>query len=154
MRPIALARVLRRLGSAFVMALVLACLGRPAAAQKEGFVVVVSVANSMSSISRIQLSKIFLKRTTTWDGQSIVPLDLNATSPSRDAFSRAVHQKPVDAVRAFWQQQIFSGRDTPPVEKPSDAEVLETIRSTPNAIGYVSPSAALGRGVKAVRILP
>ncbi len=154
MRPIALARVLRRLGSAFVMALVLACLGRPAAAQKEGFVVVVSVANSMSSISRIQLSKIFLKRTTTWDGQPIVPLDLNATSPSRDAFSRAVHKKPVDAVRAFWQQQIFSGRDTPPDEKPSDAQLLEAIRSNPNAIGYVSPSAALGRGVKAVRILP
>jgi ABC-type phosphate transport system substrate-binding protein len=152
MRP--LARVLRRSGSAFAMALVLACLGRPVAAQGAGFVVVVSVANPLSSISRTQLSKIFLKRATTWDGKSIVPLDLNAKSPSRDAFSRAVHQKPVDAVRAFWQQQIFSGRDTPPVEKPSEAEVLEAIRSDPSVIGYVSSSAPLGGGVKAVRILP
>jgi len=40
----------------------------------------------------------------------------------RVAFSKSVHGKSVGAVRAFWQQQIFSGRDVPPPEpfEPED----------------------------------
>ena len=55
------------------------------------------------------------------------------------------------AVKSYWNQQIFSGRDVPPVEKKSDAEVLTFVRSTPGAIGYVSDAAAVD-GVRVVTV--
>lgn len=44
---------------------------------------------------------------------------------------------------AFLQQQIFSGRATPPAELASDAEVIAFVARTPGAIGYVSAGATL-----------
>jgi hypothetical protein len=61
----------------------------------------------------------------------------------RVSFTSAFHGKSVSAVVNYWQQQIFAGRDVPPVEKSSDAEVLATLRSTPGAIGYVSEEASI-----------
>ena len=37
--------------------------------------------------------------------------------------------------------------------KPSDAQVLSYLRDNPNAIGYVSPDATVGEGLKAVVVL-
>jgi len=41
-------------------------------------------------------------------------------------------------VKSYWQQQIFSGRDVPPVEKSSDAQVVAFVKQNPGAIGYVA----------------
>jgi hypothetical protein len=64
-----------------------------------------------------------------------------------------VHGKSVTAIKTYWQQQVFSGRDVPPVERPGDAEVVAYVRENVNAIGYVSAGAPLARGVKAVTIV-
>ena len=125
---------------------------RPAAAQEAAYVVVVNVASPIKSISRPELSRLFLKRETQWaTGETAVPVDLGEKSTSRSAFSKDVHHKSVGAVKAFWQQQIFSGRETPPVEKESEDELLQVVRTTPAAVGYVSAGRDPGPGV---RILP
>ena len=49
----------------------------------------------------------------------------------RQAFSRDVHQKSADAVAAYWQTAVFSGRDVPPAIAKSDAEVLAFVRANP-----------------------
>jgi ABC-type phosphate transport system, periplasmic component len=119
----------------------------------QGFVVVVRADNPVASLSRAKLSDLFLKRATRWDDGSVaVPVDLDAADHAREAFTRQVHGKAVTAVQAFWQQQIFSGKLAPPVERSSDEEVLEFVRSRPGAIGYVSAGTTLGAGVKAVPI--
>ena len=65
--------------------------------------------------------------------------------------SRALGRS-VSAVRAYWQQQIFSGRNVPPVERPSDAEVLTFVKEHPNAIGYVSASTPAIDGTKTLPV--
>ncbi len=118
------------------------------------FVVIVNESNPMTDIGRDDLSKIFLKRSTSWpSGKTIVPVDLPIEDASRDAFSRAVLHKTINAVRAYWQQQIFSGRDVPPVEKSSEAEVLTAVKSEADAIGYVSAASILPPGVKRLTVL-
>lgn len=112
------------------------------------FVVVVNEANPIAEIDRETLSKIFLKRSTTWSsGKAIQPLDLLIGDASRAAFSRTVLRKSINAVRAYWQQQIFSGREVPPAEK-SEADVLAGIKADPLTIGYISVSSPLPAGVK------
>jgi hypothetical protein len=50
----------------------------------------------------------------------------------------------VAAVKAYWQQRIFSGRGVPPPALDSDQAVLEYVASHPGAVGYVSGAAAVG----------
>lgn len=124
-------------------------LGPSAAAQD--FQVVVNNANDTQSVTKQQLSRCFMKQTTTWiNGQTIAPVDQAASSTVREEFSKEVLGRDVSAVKSFWQRQIFSGRSVPPPEKASDEEVLAFIRANPGAVGYVSAAASLGTGVRAL----
>jgi ABC-type phosphate transport system substrate-binding protein len=107
-------------------------------AQGKGYKVIVNPSNPMSSISRDDLSRILLKKTTKFpDGRSASPVDLPLNSSVREAFSKDVHGKPASAVEAYWQQQIFSGKDVPPAQK-NEAGAVDFVRSTSNGVGYVS----------------
>ena len=114
--------------------------------------VVVNSENPISSLSRDQASKLFLKKVRTWEhGVTVLPVDLVGSSPVREEFTREIHGKSVSAVKNYWQQQIFSGRNTPPPEKTSDGDVISYVKSSPGAIGYVSGKADV-KEVKVVRI--
>jgi ABC-type phosphate transport system substrate-binding protein len=115
------------------------------------FRVIVNPANPVSSLSRGELSDLFLKKVTGWSGAGrAMPVDQEECD-TRDGFMREIHQRSPSAVRAFWQQRIFSGRDVPPPEMEGDAEVLAFVRLHVGAIGYVSSSAPTA-GVKVVEV--
>lgn len=118
-----------------------------------GFVVVVNAANPVTEITSEDLSNLFLKRQIKWPtGIGVVPVDQDERAQVREPFSRQVHGRAPVAIRAYWQQQVFSGRDVPPVEKSSDAEVLRFVAETPGAIGYVRRGISLPADVKSVAI--
>lgn len=103
------------------------------------FKVIVNDSVKARSLSKKTVSDYFLKKAKKWtDGTAVVPVDQIESSAVRDQFSRAVHGKPPAAIKSYWNQQIFSGRDVPPVEKKSDAEVLAYVKANPGAIGYVA----------------
>ena len=108
----------------------------------------------MSSISKSEISDMFLKKVKKYDNATkILPVDMIDTSPVRQQFSKDVLGKKVASVKAYWQKQIFSGRNVPPPEKKNDKEVLEYIHGNPGAIGYISVSTSIGNyEVKAVKI--
>jgi ABC-type phosphate transport system substrate-binding protein len=123
-----------------------------AGAAEPAFRIVVNSASSVTSLTKQQTSDFFLKKATKWpDGTLVVPVDLPATSPVREAFSKAVHGRSAAAVASYWQQQFFSGRETPPAEKATDAAVLAFVKENANSIGYVSGDAAVS-GVKVVAV--
>jgi ABC-type phosphate transport system substrate-binding protein len=126
----------------------LASLGAPAVAGEPGFKLVVNAANPASSMSKEQAAKIFLKKSTQFEGGlAAAPVDLPSASPVRARFTEVVLGKSPAAVRTYWNRMVFSGIDTPPPEKASDADVIAFVRSTPGGIGYVSAAAELA-GVK------
>ncbi len=106
-----------------------------------GFVVIVNPANPVRSVSDDFLARAFFKQMTRWDhGEAIRPVDLHFTSPVRAAFSNRVLKRPPQAVRGYWLQRIFSGRDVPPLELDSEAGVIRYVLASPGAVGYVSAS--------------
>ena len=122
-------------------------------AASDAFLIVVNDQNATPSMSRALVSRYFLTKVSRWDSGAVaLPVDLPADSPVRDAFSRRVLSKSVSSIRAYWQQQIFSGRDVPPPEKPDDAAVLEFVRANPAAIAYVSSVATLPSGVRVLTV--
>jgi ABC-type phosphate transport system substrate-binding protein len=127
--------------------------GLAQAPQVAPYLVIVNGANPQASLDRKFLGDAFLKKTTRWgDGELIRPVDQSPDSPVRRRFSEQVLNRSVTAVRSYWQQVIFSGRDVPPPELGGDAEVLEFVRKHVGAIGYVSGAAGTnGAKVIAVR---
>lgn len=133
-----------------LISMILAAAAAPAASP---FLIVVNEANPVASLSPEDLSDLFLKKTSRWaDGSLVLPVDQTENSNVREKFNREVHRKSAAAVRAYWQQRIFSGRDVPPPEKRGDADVIAFVRNNPAAIGYVSVAAASMSGVKVLAV--
>jgi ABC-type phosphate transport system substrate-binding protein len=124
----------------------LALLAPARRASAQSFVVVANETGP-ASLSKDELSRAFLKKST-----HLAAVDQDKESKVRGAFSRAILGRPVTAVASYWQQQIFSGGDAPPAEKASDADVLAYVRANPKAIGYVATGTDLGTGVHALVI--
>jgi ABC-type phosphate transport system substrate-binding protein len=109
-----------------------------------GYQVIANPANPVTSVDRKLIEDSFLKKVTTWPGgEAIHPVDLTPTSPVRRRFSEAVLQRSVEAVKAYWQQRIFSGRDVPPPELENDDDIVKYVLRHQGAVGYVSGVAAL-----------
>lgn len=108
------------------------------------FAVIVHPSNASGSVSREFVAHAFLKRVTRWpDAEVIRPVDQHPDSSVRTDFSDEVLQRSLSAMRSYWQQRIFSGRELPPPELDSDEAVVRFVASSPGAIGYVSSHAKL-----------
>ena len=134
---------------AFVLALVLMA---NASAADVPFRVVVNRANPVNSMTRAQLSAVYMKRVRSWgDGAEIVPVE---QSSLREHFSRAIHGKSVAYVTRYWQRLIFAGRGVPPADLRTCDAVLDFVKAHRGAIGYLDAGAALGDDVKVIAVVP
>ena len=125
---------------------------RRAFADTERFVIVVHPDNPVRAVDREFLRDAYLKKATDWgNGETIRPVDLATRFEVRDVFTREVLRKTPAQLRSYWNQQIFSGKGTPPVEADSIREMLEYIASNVGAIGYLPAGAAPAR-VKVVEV--
>ena len=106
-----------------------------------GFVVIVNRANPVKTLSLAELRRIFMKQTRMWPhAESIVPVDWDATSPHREAFSRRVLARSVREMGDYWVQQSVTQGLAPPSTQRSARALLRFIASVPGAIGYLPPS--------------
>ena len=140
------------LGLGISLALLGSLVRRADAESAPDFRVIVHPDNPSNALERDFLVDVFLKRVTRWsDGESIHPVDQKASSYVRKRFSGTVLQRSVAAVKSYWQQRIFSGRELPPPELESDEAVVAYVLKHRGAVGYVSGAAKLEH-VKAVQI--
>lgn len=124
-----------------------------AADVRADFKVIVHSSNMVESFTKDKLSDIFLKKVTRWDnGRTITPVDQAERNAAREQFSEKVLKKEVPWVESYWQKMIFSGRATPPARLASDSEVVEFVRTNPDAVGYVSETTPLPPSVRTVPV--
>jgi ABC-type phosphate transport system substrate-binding protein len=110
---------------------------------QSNYKVIVNSSNSITSISKTELSNIFLKKVTKFSNSvTAVPIDQVENSSVRNEFTSSVLKKTVSAVKSYWNQQLFSGAGVPPNEVKTDMDVINYVKSTPGAIGYISANTA------------
>jgi ABC-type phosphate transport system substrate-binding protein len=108
------------------------------------YLVIVNTANPTIRASRGFVSDAFLKKTTRWPNDDVIrPVDQAEDSAVRRRFSEDVLRRSVAAVKSYWQQIVFTGRDLPPPELGSDDEVVTFVTKHPGAIGYVAGDARI-----------
>jgi len=116
------------------------------------FHVIAHPSTNVASLSRAELSAIFMRRTRSWrDGAEVRPVE-PASQRMRERFSRAIHGKSAAYVTRYWHRVIFAGRGLPPEALSSDAAVIEYVKTHRGAIGYVET--APGNGVKVLTVTP
>jgi ABC-type phosphate transport system substrate-binding protein len=117
--------------------------------------IVVRADHPAATIERAALADIYLRRIGHWpDGTPAVPFDLGERHPVREGFSRGVLGKSARAIAAYWNQQVFMGRGTPPVTKADEARLLAAVRGTPGSVGYVAGRTPPGPGLKVLGVVP
>lgn len=101
--------------------------------------VIVHPDNPVTSVDRQFLADAFLKKVTRWPDQRVMhPVDLLPSSPPRGRFTKDVLKRSVAAIKAYWQQRIFSGRGVPPPELGTEDHVVAYVLKYDGAVGYVS----------------
>jgi hypothetical protein len=129
-------------------------LGAPARAGASSgtFRVIANPANPTNVVEQKFVVDAFLKKISRWPSGSVIrPADQRPDSPVRRRFSEEVLKRPLPAVKSYWQQAVFSGRDVPPPELDSEEEVVRYVLRHAGGLGYVSADANLG-GAKVVTV--
>ena len=123
------------LATSFGLALSLA-----AGAASADVVAVVSANSTVMTLSKAQVTDIFLGRVSRFpDGSQAVPIDQAEGSAVRDQFYVKVAGKSPAQVKAFWSKIIFTGRGQPPKVVLNSVEMKKRIAEDPAAIGYIEP---------------
>jgi ABC-type phosphate transport system substrate-binding protein len=119
----------------FVLPLLVLIAGIPADAE-ERLAVIVS-ADRTAELSLDEVAQIFLKKRRFWHaGESIVPVNRNATSAAREVFTKLVFHQEARFLQTYWNRQYYDGI-LPPVTLASDEAVKRFVAREPNAIGYI-----------------
>jgi ABC-type phosphate transport system substrate-binding protein len=122
-------------------------------AQDADLKIVGHAGTTPESISKADLARIFLKKKSKWsDGQSAEPVGQKRAPELNRVFSSEILGMTLDMVESHWQAQVFSGRGTPPRALGGDIGVLDYVRRTPGAVGYVS-GGAVTSGVTVLKVI-
>lgn len=123
-----------------VIGLTLGLVGGGAAIQAD-VVTVVSVKSPITTLSKSQISAIFLGKTNRFpDGSLATPIDQREASSIRDEFYDVVTGQSSSQMKAYWSKLIFTGRGQPPQTVGSSDEVKKLLAQNRFALGYVDAS--------------
>ena len=117
------------------------------------FVVIVNKSNPITSLPVAELQRVFRKQTRMWrHGESMVPVDWDATSEVRQEFSRLVMGRSVREMADFWIQQSITQGLAPPSTQKSARAILRFVSSVSGAISYV-PRGEADESVKIIVVI-
>lgn len=97
------------------------------------------------------IRNVYLGKTAKWkDGVKAEPITLKG-GEIHEVFLKELIGKSDSQFSTFWKKMVFTGKGRPPKEVANEAVVVEFVKSTPGAIGYVSASAPV-EGVKVLKV--
>ncbi len=118
-----------------------------------GTEVVVNREVLMASVHRKTIRSIFLGTVKRWDnGRQIVLVVLPFDHPATKSFAwEVLHVTPYT-----FEDKIggLSSSDTPPIVVYSEQEMLRTVASTPNSVGYITSMIVVNSAGNKLRVIP
>lgn len=101
--------------------------------------VIVSPSLSSTKLDRGLLRAVFTMRVRQWpDGSAVRVFVLPDNDPLSDQFYREQLGMYSYVLRRAWDRMVFTGTGLAPTVVQTEQEMIERVRSTPGAIGYVS----------------
>lgn len=105
--------------------------------------VIVNPANT-STIDASLIKKIYLGKKKSFDnGNKAEVFTLPDNSPDSESFRQKALKKSNSQYKSYWSKLAFTGKGTPP-KKASDSEMINAVKSNPNAIGFINSDKVTG----------
>jgi len=97
----------------------------------------------VDSITRDDLLDLYTGDVRKWnDGRSVVVMDLKERGELRDLFYAFLGKTP-SRMKSIWLRKMLAGEADPPESLASEEEMVEKVRRTAGAIGFVDSSRVL-----------
>jgi len=104
-------------------------------------IVIANRTVQQTSLPLETLRAIFAMRQRTLpDGHAVHVFVLPDDNPVHEDFSKKILGVYPHQLRLAWDRAVFSGTGQAPNEVDNEAEMLETIASTPGSVGYIKQS--------------
>ena len=101
---------------------------------------IVVIANShMKPLSQAEIRGVFLRKIRIIDGVAVVPLNLEASNPLRQAFRKHLLHMSLPQAQHYWMRQHYLGH-RPPLSKHSQKSIKEFVKKIEGGIGYIEAS--------------
>jgi ABC-type phosphate transport system substrate-binding protein len=108
------------------------CGGAPAA----GGIVVIGHPG-VPELDTATVQRIYTGRVIEVNGVSVTAVNASAGSPTRNRFLQDYLNQDEDKYTAYWIVRRYVGKGASPRELPRSEDIINFVRSTPGAIGYV-----------------
>lgn len=100
---------------------------------------VVNINTSQRNISKNGLSAIFKMRLRHWsDGTNVTVFVLQDDNPLHKQFCKQILNVFPHQMRRNWNKLVFSGTGQAPILLENKDEMINKLRDTPGAVGYLS----------------
>ncbi len=104
-------------------------------------VAVIVHPSNLSDFDHSTIKKIYLgKKKSFSNGRTAIVLSVSNSDPVMTEFNQKVMDKSNSQIKAYWSKIIFTGAGTPPQEMASASEIISSITSNADAIGYIDAS--------------
>ncbi len=100
-----------------------------------------------NAITAATVKEIYLGEKLTEGSVKIKPVEYN-DEMLKKKFIEKVMGSSIDGYKAYWIKKFFQEGITPPTNKSSSADVLQSVAQTSGGIGYVWADEVKGDGVK------
>ena len=122
----------------FAALLVLAGVAAAFVPESQKAIAVIVSPQHPGALKLADVALIFRRKKLFWnEGTRVAPVNLQASHPLRQTFSRVVLGSPPEELERYWNDMYFHGI-SPPFVLASEEAVLRFVAQTPGAIGYVS----------------
>lgn len=112
--------------------------------------VVVSSESDISSISKKEISRIFLSKTKRLpNSEKALTLELKNSAYQKD-FYKSICGKNLKQLKKYWATVIFTGKGQPPKRMQDIQDILTIVKENKNAISYIPNSITIPSGIKII----
>ena len=107
-------------------------------ANSQALQVIVNPSVTATELTKRELRAIYTMRLQHWsDGGEVQVFVLPQASELHQRFSKEVLEALPHQLQAVWYRLVYSGMGEAPVEVHSEQEMIERVRQSPGAIGYI-----------------
>lgn len=125
------------------------CLG--AVAWSGEYIIIVNPNSTLSEASATDLKYVYIGKVKDIGGKTVAPANLASDDPvAQSFFNEIIGMSSVD-YKSFWMAQQIRGGSTAPAVKKSVEAMIEFVKESANAIGYV-PKGTATEGVKVLTV--
>lgn len=91
----------------------------------------------LGSLDAATLEKVYTGRVIEINGMPVTAINASSGSAVRNRFLQNYLNEDEDKYTAYWVVRRYIGKGAPPREVASSAAVINFVKSTPGAIGYI-----------------